>query len=104
MEAFLSSPWGIPLLSLVALAGGYAHLLRAAHRRIELLEDRCDKHVELEGHPVSIARIASLESQHAQVLAALQNMQASIATLQQQTAEIVGELRAARRSQSRETH
>lgn len=96
MEALLSSPWGIPFLSIVAMAGGYAHLLRSAHRRIEILEQRCDKHSELPGHPVALQRIAALEAQTTQILAAIQALQASVSILQQQVSEMVGELRATR--------
>lgn len=102
-QAFAPSPdvsvvatWSVPVLSVAALAGGYAFLIRSLTSRVERLEARLDAHIELPGHPVLSARVEDILRNHAALLHEMKRMTEKLDAVQSTLAGVVGELRSKR--------
>lgn len=97
VDGFLAAPWALPLLSGVAVVGGYVAQTRSTLRlierlseRIAQLEARVDGHTALPGHPVTIARLDHFESAQNEQTVLLRSMSTQIGEMTNAVARLEG--------------
>lgn len=97
VDGFLGAPWALPLLSGVAIVGGYVAQTRSTLRlidrmsdRINQLELRVDGHAALPGHPVTVAQLAHLEAAQCEQTSLLRGVHAQLGELANALARLEG--------------